>query len=295
MKKYEGYLIASDLDGTLINSEQGISGLNIDAIASFIEQGGLFAIATGRTELTALPFIERMHVNCPCILYNGAVIYDTNSNTYVRSAYLNKKQLLGLLKEILEKFPGVCMQIFIPGKMFIVSGGDNIDPIVIREKQPFEVACIDDIVNEDWVKVLMTETNQTLHKIHQFIIHRMPSGIIHSVFSAVTYLELFASGVSKGSALDQLIELAGVERERVIAIGDYCNDIEMVKAAGLGIATANAHPLLKEAADVTSVSNDEHAVSYLINKILPIYSNALDKSANSPSINEKDNYIKIPV
>jgi hydroxymethylpyrimidine pyrophosphatase-like HAD family hydrolase len=68
MKKYEGYLIASDLDGTLINSEQGISRQNIDAIASFIEAGGLFAIATGRTELTALPFIEQIHVNCPSIL-----------------------------------------------------------------------------------------------------------------------------------------------------------------------------------------------------------------------------------
>jgi Cof subfamily protein (haloacid dehalogenase superfamily) len=295
MKKYEGYLIASDLDGTLINSEQGVSRQNIDAIASFIEAGGLFAIATGRTELTALPFIEQMHVNCPSILYNGAVIYNTNSNTYVRSVFLNKKQLLGPLKEILEKFPGVCMQIFVPGKIFIVSSEDNIDPIVIREKQPFEMACIDDITNEDWVKVLMTETNQTLHKIQQFVTNRMPSGIIHSVFSAVTYLELFASGVTKGSALDQLIELAGVERERVIAIGDYCNDIEMMKAAGLGVATANAHPLLKEAADMTAVSNDEHAVSYLINKILPIYSDALHKKADSHLLNEKDSYIKIPV
>lgn len=295
MKKYEGYLIASDLDGTLINSEQGVSGQNIEAIASFIEEGGLFAIATGRTELTALPFMEKMSVNCPCILYNGAVIYDTKSNTYIRSVFLDKKKLMVPLKEILERFPGICMQIFVQGKIYIVSSRDNIDPIVLREKQPFEMASIDDIVNEDWVKVLMTETNQTLHKIQHYINNRIPSGIIHSVFSAVTYLELFASGVSKGSALDQLIELTGVERERVIAIGDYCNDIEMMKAAGLGVATANAHPLLKETADVTSVSNDEHAVSYLIKKILPIYRSALGKIAVSSFSDGKNSYAKIPV
>jgi hydroxymethylpyrimidine pyrophosphatase-like HAD family hydrolase len=141
----------------------------------------------------------------------------------------------------------------------------------------------------------MTDTNQTLHKVQQFIANRMPSGIIHSVFSAVTYLELFASDVSKGSALEGLLEITGVKRERVIAIGDYCNDIEMMKASGLGVATANAHPLLKEAADITAVSNDEHAIYNLINKILPIYANISDKNAKPRFSDEMDKYVKIPV
>ena len=286
MKKYEGYLIASDLDGTLLNSEQGISKQNIDAIASFIREGGLFAIATGRTELTALSYMEQVNANCPCILYNGAAVYDRVSKAYVRSAFLNKKLLLGLLKEILVKFPQVCMQIFVHGNIYIVSGEDNIDPLVIKEKQPYEIVCIDDIVNEDWVKVLLNDTNPTLHRIQQFINNRIPAGSIHSVFSAVTYLELFGWGVTKGSALEELLKLTGIERERVIAIGDYCNDIEMLKAAGLGVATANAHPLLKEAADITTVSNDEHAIQNLVAKILPIYAAVLDKS---------EGYIKIPV
>lgn len=295
MKKYEGYLIASDLDGTLINSEQGISRQNIDAIASFIREGGLFAIATGRTELTAMPFVEQLHVNCPCILYNGAAIYDIKHNTYVKAHFLNKKLLLELLKEILERFPKVCMQIFVHGNIYIVSGGDNMDPLVLKEKQPFEIACIDDIIDMDWVKVLLNDTNRTLHEIQQFIADKLPAGLIHSVFSAVTYLELFAWGVTKGSALLDLLELTGIERKKAIAIGDYCNDIEMVQAAGLGIATSNAHPLLKEAADRITVSNDEHAISSLINKILPVYAGSLGKKADTRGAKAKESYMKLPV
>jgi Cof subfamily protein (haloacid dehalogenase superfamily) len=276
MNKYKGYLIVSDLDGTLINSDQSISKENIDAIASFIEEGGLFAVATGRTELNVLPYIKHISVNCPSILYNGAIIYDTNSKDYVKSNFLNKTHLLEPLKEILKEHKNLCMQIFIPGKMFIVSDKHNIDPIVLREEQPYEIVGIDDIIHENWVKVMFADTNQVLKAVQQFLINRMSSGIIHSVFSSLTYLEIFAYDVSKGSALNNLIDITGVKREKTIAIGDYCNDIEMVKAAGLGIATANAHPLLKDIANIITVSNNEHAIHNLISKILPIYANTSD-------------------
>jgi len=288
MKKYAGYLIVSDLDGTLIDSKQGISKHNIDAISSFIDNGGLFAVATGRTELNVLPYIKHIRVN-------GAMIYDINNNAYIKSVFLNKTQLLEPLKEILEKYESLCMQIFVQGKMYIVSGKDNIDPLVIKESQSYEVVHIDDIINEKWVKLLFADTNHNLQQVQQFLHNRMPTGTIHSVFSTSTYLELFTSGVSKGSMLEYLIEITGVKRERVIAIGDYCNDIEMIKAAGLGVATGNAHLLLKETANITTVSNDEHAIYNLINKILPVHANMLDKNKVLHFTDEKNDCIKRPM
>ena len=277
MGKYSGYLIASDLDGTLINSQQTISKENIDAVSAFVKEGGLFAIATGRAEYTAMAFINQLEVNCPCILYNGAVSYDIKSKSYIRSILLNKIKVLDVLKTILGEYENLCMQIFTLGKTYIVSGNENIDPILLREGHPFELAAIDDILSEDWVKVLMSETNETLNKVQQLIDSRIPTGTIHTVFSSATYLEVFAGGVSKGSMLESLVEITGIRREKAIAIGDYCNDIEMLIAAGLGVATANGHPQLKAAADITTVSNDEHAISNLIRVVLPIYSAILEK------------------
>lgn len=295
MKKYEGYLIASDLDGTLINSEQGISEKNIAAIAEFTKEGGLFAAATGRTEVTALPYIEKLPINCPCILYNGAVIYDTKANTYISTVLLDKIKLLKPLSQVLERFPGLCMQIYTKGKLFIVSGKDNIDPILLSEKTPFESASIEDIADKDWIKVLIRDTNRNLHMIQEQIMGSVPEGLFHTVFSASHYLEIFASGVSKGSALLKLLEQMEIQRERAIAIGDYCNDIEMVRTAGLGVATSNGHPRLLEAADIVTVSNDEHAISTLIRKLLPSYLKAAAGNAVPDFVGRKDGYIKITV
>ncbi|HYE81990.1 MAG TPA: HAD family hydrolase [Clostridia bacterium] len=295
MKKYSGYLMVSDLDGTLINSHQSISRQNIDAIEAFIREGGLFAAATGRTEQNVLPYIKHIRVNCPCILYNGAMLYDIDSNTSVKAIFLNKEQLLEPLKEILTKYEKLCMQIFAPGKMFIVSGRDNMDPLVEEEGQPYEMACIDDIANENWVKVLFADTGEVLREVQQFLTNRMSAGSIHSAFSSPTYLELFAGGVSKGSMLEKLMKITGVKRERVIAIGDYCNDIEMIKTAGLGVATANAHELLREAADIITVSNDEHAIYNLISKILPVYANTRGENRAIHLAAEKCACVKITV
>jgi hydroxymethylpyrimidine pyrophosphatase-like HAD family hydrolase len=131
--------------------------------------------------------------------------------------------------------------------------------------------------DENWIKLLFADTGEALRDVQQFLINELPSRLIHSVFSSPTYLEIFAKGVTKGSALESLIGIAGISREKAIAIGDYCNDIEMLQTAGLGVATANAHPLLKEVAHITTVSNNEHAIYDLIYRILPLYKDILDQ------------------
>lgn len=286
MNKYKGYLIVSDMDGTLINSKGYVSKENIDAISSFVAKGGLFGVATGRTEINVLPYIKDLPINCPSILYNGAAIYDINDKKYVKTSYINKGQLINPLKELLKEYKNLCMQIFTQGKLYIVSDMGSIDPIVLSECQPYEITSIDDIANEEWIKVMFADTTPSLKKAQEFLINRIPPGVIHSVFSSPTYLEVFSHGVSKGSALKELMEITGCKRERVIAIGDYCNDIEMVKTAGLGLATSNAHPLLKEIANITTVSNDEHAICNLIKRVLPVYNG---------TIFDRDEEIEIPV
>lgn len=271
MQRYNGYLIVSDLDGTLINSNHKISKQNQKAISAYVKNCGYFAVATGRSEINVKPFMEHIDINCPCILYNGAMIYDFDKMKYIKCAFIKNSYLLEPLKEILSEYKNLCMQIFTQGKMFIVSGEDNMDSLVISENQPYTAASIDDVAEEYWVKVILYDTNQALRSIQKFLNDRIVPGIIGSVFSTPTYLELLAYGVSKGSALLELMQIMKVEREKVIAIGDYCNDIEMIRTAGLGVATANAHDLLKKAASVTTVSNDEHAVYNLINKVIPSY------------------------
>jgi Cof subfamily protein (haloacid dehalogenase superfamily) len=268
MKKFEGFLTVTDLDGTLIDSRQNISEENIKAIKAYVEEGGLFAVATGRTEENVKPFIKDLTINCPCILYNGAIIYDISKNEYIKCRFLDRIRIFDSIKKMLEEYKNLCVQIFTPGKMYIVSDSP-IDPSVTREKQPYEKAGLLEVAEHEWIKILLYDETEALIRIQQMLKTNLEENTIETVFSASTYLELLPFGVSKGSALLDLIEIMQVERKNVIAIGDYCNDIEMIQVAGLGVATKNAHPSLKEAANMTTVSNDENAVHHLLQTVLP--------------------------
>ena len=79
--------------------------------------------------------------------------------------------------------------------------------------------------------------------------------------------EILPKGIHKGVALTKLVELLGLDPAKTIAVGDYNNDIGMLRAAGIGIAVANAVPAVKEAADVVTVSNQEHAIARVISDL----------------------------
>ena len=81
--KFEGYVIYSDLDGTLLNNKKEVSDENKKAINYFIENGGKFSIATGRAFEATEKYIEGVRIDIPAIVYNGGMIYDCNKRSAV--------------------------------------------------------------------------------------------------------------------------------------------------------------------------------------------------------------------
>ena len=84
------------------------------------------------------------------------------------------------------------------------------------------------------------------------------------VRSDLILFDIMPKGINKGTAIGHLERVLGIKRENIIAVGDYNNDVGMIKAAGVGIAVANASAAAKEAADLITVSNDEHAIAKII-------------------------------
>jgi hydroxymethylpyrimidine pyrophosphatase-like HAD family hydrolase len=84
------------------------------------------------------------------------------------------------------------------------------------------------------------------------------------VSSESSVYEILPKGMSKGGALRKMTELYGIDPRRTIAIGDYDNDVSMLREAALGVAVANANANAKAAADLITVSNDEHAIATVI-------------------------------
>ena len=76
--------------------------------------------------------------------------------------------------------------------------------------------------------------------------------------------EIVPRGISKATSLLRLSEMYGIDPRRTIAVGDYDNDVEMLREAALGIAVANASPAAKAAADTVTVHHTEHAIARII-------------------------------
>ena len=84
--------------------------------------------------------------------------------------------------------------------------------------------------------------------------------------SATVLIEISPLTDNKGEAVKYLAKYYGIPIEKTVAMGDNLNDLSMIKAAGLGVAVANATEKLKQAADFVSVSNNEGAVAQIIEK-----------------------------
>jgi Cof subfamily protein (haloacid dehalogenase superfamily) len=260
-------MLLSDMDGTLLNSEGKVSKENQEAVNSFIAQGGKFGIATGRSQLNSVLFLDNIKVNTPCILYNGGGLYDFDAAKFIALNELPKMKLVRFLEHCLKEYREIVIQIYCPKMCYFVSPELSADEEIVALHQPCEFTQIKEIIEKPWIKILLSGNSEELKALNNERKDFDLAQEINWVFSSEIYLEYLPYGVSKGSALSKLREYMGSEY-KIYAVGDYNNDIEMLQAADVGIAMQNAIPSLKKIADVITVSNDEHAIADIIYHII---------------------------
>jgi Cof subfamily protein (haloacid dehalogenase superfamily) len=129
---------------------------------------------------------------------------------------------------------------------------------------PYKTCRFEDL-KEDVMKIVFASMDeaQMLALMELFSTHPKAEEF-EFVRSAKILYEALPKGVSKGAVLKKMAELLGVDIKKTIAVGDYNNDVSMIKAAGMGFAVANAVDEVKSVADYITVSNTEHAISAII-------------------------------
>lgn len=244
--KYDGVVIYSDLDGTLLNSDRKLSKENMDAITSFISQGGRFGVATGRMERTTNTKFPDLNMNLPSIFFNGAMIYETYNDKVLFKAAMSD-DIRPVIKGVMLKYPNVCCEISIHGKSYVFNPNDDARDMAEREGFELEEASWDDIPGE-WLKVLFLEKHETL-EIIKADLEELNGTNLNIVFSEYELLDIMDKRASKGAALKRLKSIYGESWSLLVTIGDNDNDLEMIQTADLGIAVGNATPAVKKASD----------------------------------------------
>ncbi len=267
MKRFEGIILCSDVDGTLVDEENNVPKENVEAIAYFQAHGGKFTVATGRIPEAVTPVIGGIHLDLPGICHNGCSIYDFEKKAYVATTELSRSSET-ITREIMEKFPEIGVEIVAEDGIYIIRQNFATDRHIDFERITSKQADSFDAVSTTWLKVIFAHDPEYITKVVQ----TMAKSPYHEDYTLVRthqyYYEIFHKKASKGNALKHFCKLYDIDRENLCAIGDNDNDVEMLQLAAKSGAVANASPDAKSAAGVVMTkANFEGGVAEFISKL----------------------------
>lgn len=268
-------IIASDLDGTLLNNQARISSENYQAIAKYVQMGGHFVPSSGRT-LTEIPDLVRDIPQVRYILFSdGAGIYDKETGKY---HYANMSaETTAMVLDTLAQYETV-LTVRTTGVSYVDierHDRDHYDSyrmskgyreFIFTYSKPvtnFDAFCRSFASTEMICAFFRSDEEQAQCKKQL-----EETGLVTIASSEPTNLEIFSADAGKGKGLLRLAKLLGVDPSRTIGVGDSTNDLQSIQTAGLGLAMGNAWDAVKAAADQVICTNEEHMMPYLLAHII---------------------------
>lgn len=259
--------IVSDLDGTLLPPDKIPLERDLAAIRRFEAAGGQFSIATGRTIQAALRYQRELGLKSPMIVYNGAAIYDSEKDKVLFSEAL-PENALEMTREIMKAHPQVGVEVLRAENAYVVRNTEyEKKHIALCGVAPC-YCTLDEVPKGNWLKVLFAMAPEEIPAFIQDITN-MQYTSVDFIQSADIFYEMLPLGVTKGSALTAYRKLPGMEDMTMIAVGDYDNDIAMLRAADFSAVPTNAVDAARNAANMVLHRNcQEGAMEELIDYIL---------------------------
>ena len=268
-------VLLTDLDGTLFSSSGVVSPENRKAIDAYIAAGGMFAIATGREPANALTFIGDLPQNAPAIVVNGCGVYDFARSEYVKCWFLDRDRLIPCLRELLAAFPDMELQAYTERGICYCTPEETAHPQLLAMHFPRTFTTLDALTDASFFKCFLYAPIEREPALMERLRAEEAAGIFRhvpgttDVGGPITYHEMLPPGVSKGTAVDFLREYPAIRGRTILAVGDFWNDYELLQAADVAVAPANAIDEIKAVCRYTTVSNNEHVIKHIVEDILP--------------------------
>ena len=282
-------LIASDMDGTLLNHNHKIPKENVKLINFAKNQGIEFVVATGRAYYEALPALNEENINCDVISFNGGIVYDKNSNIISITPMLPKDLYYTI--EILKSFD-ISYQLYTKNTIYTTSIETDINAYIdlIRSngyepdvehlraeaQQKLDVGYITEVENIELylnekenpsIKIIAISNDISKLKNAAKLLSENTSISVTS--SGANNIEIMHKNATKGEALKEIAKIYGINLENAVAIGDNLNDQAMLDIVGYSVAMKNGNTILKEQAKyVTEKTNSEGGVADTIFKLI---------------------------
>ena len=271
-------LVALDLDGTTLNAKHRIADATLEVLRRLSSQGVTIAICTGRASDSVFDYAKTLalpQAHLPMVVFNGSVCLLYDNKTGEHQTLFSKliephasKPLVALAAEqghVIQLYNAETAEVYASPKTPLHT------ELLLRyehlvERRQVMVSDYDvDVYAQRCscfakMLVLTYEPDQFMEVCRE----RLPQGSLHMIRGSPDpfFCEFLLPESNKGTALASLCDHLGIPLDQAMAFGDGENDIEMLTAAGLGVAMSNARPSVKAAANVvTEHSNDDDGVA----------------------------------
>lgn len=278
-------LIASDMDGTLLNAQMQISPENIKAIKYAQKMGVEFLVATGRTRNEALPLLQKANLNTGYININGAQVYDSAGDLVIEKPIFRDKALavINILKKSGFYFEVVSGEhVYSDSRIRRIS---NVSDLLVDLNKHLSLKNVvsfaggsDQVLNVIFVESFNQLFEDPNFKVMKFVVFdpagprafnkirqeiKKIGGLVGTASSS-TNLEINNESAQKGIALLDYGKAKNISPSEIMAIGDNFNDESMIKMAGIGVAMENAVPEIKNLASFITKNNNDSGVANAI-------------------------------
>ena len=272
-------LLAIDVDGTLVNEDNQVLPETRAAVRRAHGEGLAVVLATGRRYRTTRQAMEELSLRLPAVCLGGALTKSSTGETLHSAPFTvgQVEHLLGLARGrgqalILQRDadgrggPDFVVDASVPWneptRHYVDFGGDSGG----RDTRP-EDACRDDVL-----VVGAFGDRDDLRRLEAAITDAgdFATVLVESKRTPGWYLETIRGHVDKWAGIRRFAVESGLDPRAICAVGDAANDLPMIRGAAFGVAMGNADPLVKQAADWVTESNENNGVAALVDRLLAV-------------------------
>jgi Cof subfamily protein (haloacid dehalogenase superfamily) len=263
-------LIATDVDGTLLDENEEVTPRTRAAVRAAVAAGTQFVLATGRPPRWIAPVVDALGFAPMAVCANGAVVYDSATDRILSARTLSAEVLVELAEVATRIIPGAGLAVERVGR----SAHDAATPGFLSSPgyehawlnpDNTEVS-LEDVLSAPAVKLLIRKADARSSDMAAALAPHvgLQGDLTYSTNNGL--IEVVPLGISKATGVDEVAAPLGIVAGDVVAFGDMPNDIPMLLWAGLGVAMGNAHPEAKAAADEVSTPNSDDGLARVLER-----------------------------
>ncbi|RED56241.1 Cof-type HAD-IIB family hydrolase [Cohnella lupini] len=261
-------MIALDVDGTLLNDHHEVTPRVRQAVRAAAEQGAEIVLCTGRGSTSALPVLKELGLEGTMITHNGASVVDSATREVLYDTTISHDLALRYVTFCRER--GIHFDMNTAFDLYVEGMKKDAEEMYRNLLARPIMRGASEAFPERLVKMSIYAPKEVLDEVElEWASWRHE---LQAVRSGDNFIDVQHLHATKGKALERLASIRGIERENLLAIGNYYNDIGMLTYAGWGVAMDNSPAEVKAEADEVTVSNNEDGVAIVIEqRVLGIF------------------------